>query len=172
MRYDRKFNRYERRDMQKAQMQKALEGHGLYLFENHTQADLTLPRPTKSGRRVIKSGEQFQGDDYYMSLVKTGFCRLIKVLQTPQQEAAALAASQQALLENHSQETPMNEQKLILDQPATIKESGQVEHVAGSPSLGKPQKLNESGKGGKAKAQPDVLINESPVSGGFVIVED
>jgi len=170
MRHDRKFNRYERQDMQKAKMKRAMEGFGLYLFENHTQADLTLPRPTKSGRRVIKSGEQFQGDDYYMSLVKTGFCRLIKVLQTPQQEAEA-ATTQQTLLEHQSQESHMNDEKLILDQPNTIKEHGEVEHVAGGSSLGKPQKLNESGKTGQ-KVQPDVLINESPVSGGFVIVED
>lgn len=64
----------------------------------------------------------------------------------------------------------MNDQKLILDQPATITEHGQVEQVAAKPSLGKPQKLNEGGA--KTKPQPNVLINESPVSGGFVIVED
>ena len=43
-------------------------------------------------------------------------------------------------------------------------------HKKGDTPLGEPEKLNESGDG--SDPQPDVLINESPVDGGFVIVED
>ena len=156
MRYDRKFTRNERKNFQVERAKKAMEGHGMFLFENNTNADLTLPRPTKSGRRVIGPKEQFQGDDYYMSLVRNNFLRLIEVLQTPQQEQEAI----------QKQEETVNQQnKLILDQPDVITEHGKIEHVV-KPPLAQP--LNESP--GQAKNQPDVLINESPT--GYVIVED
>lgn len=167
MRHDRKFNKYERKQHQTERLKKALEGHGMYLFENNSSADLTLPRPTKSGRRVIGPREQFQGDDYYMSMVRSNFLRLIEVIQTPQQEEQA----EQALLQK--QEEAVNQpEKLILDQPDVITEQGKVEHVAAQQPLGQPpqQPLNEGP--GQPQKQPDVLINESPCDGGFVIVED
>jgi hypothetical protein len=158
MRHDRKFTRNERKNFQTERVKKAMEGHGMFLFENNTNADLTLPRPTKSGRRIIGPKEQFQGDDYYMSLVRSNFLRLIEVIQTPEQEKQAL----------QKQEESVNTQtKLILDQPDVITEQGKVEHVA-MPSLGQAQPLNEGP--GQGQKQPDVLINESPT--GYVIVED
>jgi hypothetical protein len=158
MRYDRKFTKHERKQLQVDKMKKSLEGNGMFLFENNTNADLTLPRPTKSGRRVIGPKEQFQGDDYYMSMVRNNFLRLIEVLQTPQQEQEALLKQEEAVNQP---------EKLILDQPDVITEQGKIEHVAVG---NQPQPLNETPA--QPQAQPEVLINESPVDGGFVIVED
>lgn len=151
----RKFNKYEKKEVRAEMLENALHGEGLYLFQNNTNADLALPRPTKSGLRSVGPKQQFQGDNYYMQLVRGGFLRLIKEIQSPEAQRAAL------------EEKPMTEQKLILDQPDTITEAGKVEHVVNKP---KPvQKLNEQGKA--AQPQPDVLLNEGPVDDGFVIVQ-
>jgi hypothetical protein len=145
MNYRRKFNKYERKEIRSQQISEAMAGSGLYLYENKLNADFTLPRPTKSGLRSIGPKQQFQGDDYYLQLVRTGYLKLINVLQTPQQEAQ------------------VNEQKLILDQPEKVTHQGQVEQVA---AAAPQQKLNEAG----SQPQPDVLLNEAPVDDGFVIV--
>jgi hypothetical protein len=142
----RKFNKYEKREEQAKAVAQAMHGEGLYLYENNTDATLTLPRPTKSGVRVVGARKQFQGDNYYMSMVPI-YLRYIKELQSPQQERQA-----------------MNEQKLILDQPDTITHKGKVEHVVDKQSPS--QKLNEQG----GDDQGDILLNEGPVDNGFVIV--
>lgn len=140
----RKFNKYEKAEVRRDMLEKAYHGEGLYLYENHTQADLTLPRPTASGLRVIGSKQQFQGDNYYLQLVRSGLLRMIKELQSPEQERAAM----------------LQEERLILDQPDTITAQGRVEHVIEK----KVQKLNESDN----DPQEEVLLNEGPA--GFVIV--
>ena len=155
----RKFNKYERKENNRNQVQKAMHGEGLYLYENNTNADMTLPKPTNSGLRSVGPRQQFQGDNYYMSMVKVGHLRLIKELQSPAQERTA----NDAVI---NEETIMEQQeKLILDQPETVTEQGQIEHVQ-SPTTAQP--LNESGD----QPKKDVLINESPVDDGFVIVGD
>jgi hypothetical protein len=146
MKYN-KFNKYEKAQVRHDQIERAMHGEGLYLFENHTPADLTLPRPTKSGTRVVRSKAQFQGDDYYLQLVRSGHLRLIKELLSPEQERAAMQPQ---------------EEKLILDQPDTVTDKGKVEHVVDKTP--KVRKLNE----GDNDPQEEVLLNESP--SGFVIV--
>jgi hypothetical protein len=150
----RKFNKYEKKEVRAQVIQNALHGEGLYLFRNHTQADLTLPRPTKSGQRIVLAGKEFQGDDYYMQLVRQGLLRLVKEIQSPEQQRAALTEASV-------------EDKLLLEQPDTVTPQGKVEHVvAKAPAQ---HKLNEGKKSAKP-AEPDVLLNENPVDDGFVIV--
>jgi hypothetical protein len=74
---------------------------------------------------------------------------LIKELQSPAKEKAAMA-----------------EEKLILDQPDTVTQKGTVEHVVDQDVP--VQKLNEA----DSEEQTEVLLNESPVDDGFVIVGD
>lgn len=153
----RKFNKYEKQEVRAQQLENALHGEGLYLFRNNTNADLTLPRPTKSGLRVIGPGKEFQGDNYYMQLVKSGFCRLVKELQSPQQQQQQQQLNEAAIME----------EKLILDQPDMITEQGKVEHVVQkNPPV---QKLNETGKNSKGKEDSPMLLNEDSTE-GFVIV--
>lgn len=142
----RKFNKYEKQTVRREAIQQAMAGEGLYLYENKSNADLTLPRPTKSGLRIIGPKKQFQGDNYYMQLVRSGHLRLLKELQSPEQERAAM----------------LNEEKLILDQPDTVTAKGKVEHVVDKKTA--LQKLNE----GDGDPQEEVLLNEGPA--GFVIV--
>ena len=84
----RKFNKYEAKEVRAQMVENALHGEGLYLFRNNTNADLTLPRPTKSGIRNILPGKEFQGDNYYMQLVRQGLLKLVKELQSPEQQKA------------------------------------------------------------------------------------
>jgi hypothetical protein len=145
----RKFSKLEKKQMQAEQLRTAMHGEGLYLYENHSPSDLSLPRPTKSGLRIVQAGSQFQGDNYYMQLVQQGHLRLIKELQSPEQE--------RALMEQQ-------EDKLILDQPDTVTPKGKVEHVVDQDVP--VQKLNET----DSEEQPEVLLTEQPE--GFVIVGD
>jgi hypothetical protein len=144
----RKFNRYEQKEVRAQQIENAIHGEGIYLYRNNTNADLTLPRPTKSGLRSVGPGKEFQGDNYYMQLVKTGFCRLVKEIQSPQQALA---------------EANMQQDKLILDQPDMITEQGKVEHVVKNAPV---KKINEQDK----KDEESILLNEASSGEGFVIV--
>ncbi len=145
-----KFNKFEKKAIRKENIAAAMSGGGVFIYKNSSaQSELTLPRPTRSGVRKVGPGGQFQGDDYYMQLVRTGFLRLVEVLQTPEQE----------------KEAQMLEEKLLLEQPDQVTERGTVEHVV--PKKG-PAKLNEGGKNDKPST--DILLNESPADDGFVIV--
>lgn len=152
----RKFNKYEKKEVRAQQIENALHGEGLYLFRNSTKGDLTLPRPTKSGLRTIGPGKEFQGDSYYMQLVKQGHCRLIKEIQSPEQQQAVLNEANM-------------EEKLILDQPDIITEQGKVEHVV--PKTPPVQKIDENLPAQKTngKKPEDFLLNET-AGEGFVIV--
>lgn len=132
-------------DHQFISKEKVQSGKGYFLYENNTGGTLMLPKATASGVKQIEAVDpnrpgsgRFQGDDYFMSLVRNNMLRLIKTLRTGEEEK-------------------MNEEKLILDQPDTITEAGQVEHVAAP----KPkQPLHESEGEGEG---PVVLLNENPM---------
>jgi hypothetical protein len=145
----RKFNKYEKKEVRRTQIAEAMSGTGTYIFQNSSNnAELTLPRATHSGRRKIEGGGQFQGDSYYLQMVKTGLLKIVEVIQTPLQEKEADAMNQ----------------KLILDQPDQITESGKVEHVVEQKTT--VQKMNEGGN----EKKPDILLNEGPSADGFIIV--
>lgn len=145
----RKFSKNERKEIRTEMIKNAMAGKGLYLYRNNTNADITLPKPTNSGIRTVAPGKEFQGDNYFMQLVKQGLLRLVKELQSP---------------ENQNEGVKM-EEKLILDQPDTINNKGKVEHVVSKVV----KQINENDKDDE---QIDVLLNEKPVESGFLIVEN
>lgn len=151
----RKFNKLEKKEVRSQMLENALKGEGLYLYRNSTNADLKLPKPTSSGVRVVGPKKEFQGDNYYMQLVRAGLLTLVKELQSPN-----INENVEVL-----KEEKMSEEKLILDQPDTVTEEGKVEHVVSK----KKKKLNETKSA--EEQQPDVLLNEGPIEGGFVIVK-
>jgi hypothetical protein len=61
----RKFNKYERKEIRERKLRNDMVGTGLYIYENNTGGDLTLPKPTATGLRRIGPKERFQGDSYY-----------------------------------------------------------------------------------------------------------
>jgi len=126
-------------------VEKTQEGKGLFLYENNTAGTLMLPKQTKSGLKLVSAvnpkvpgSGRFQGDNYFMSMVRDNTLRLISVLRSVEQEEA------------------MSQEKLILDQPATITPQGTVEHVVQNPQ----QVVSEVVGAGQ---NPDVLLNENPM---------
>lgn len=162
MKYN-KMNRFERKANQKLKLKEALQGEGVYVYENNTRGDLDLPKPTASGKKSLKVGEQFQGDNYYMRYVPTmlRYIRCIVPAGQPEAAAALPAAPAQQLNEG----TTMSEQKLILNQPDRVTNRGKVEHVVSQPQ----QQLNE-GQPKKDAPTPEVLINEDPMDGVEIIL--
>lgn len=143
-----KSNRYERTQEQVARKAKALHGEGLYVFRNRS-GELNLPKPAKDGRNKIGPHKEFEGDSYFLEMVRKNELILVKTLITPEQER-----------EN------MSEQKLILDQPDKVTNEGTVEHVISNPAkqLQEQQPAQEEVK--------DVLLSEDPVDGVEIILND
>ena len=114
----------------------SIRGNGMYLFENNTKGDLYLPRATQSGRRLVRKGEQFVGDNYFFSMMKTNELKLMKELQSPEDQEKA---------------------KLLTEQPPIVTRGGQVEYVQ---EQHPQQKFNEQGN-----EMQDVLLTEAPIDG-------
>jgi hypothetical protein len=149
-----RFNKWERKENRAKELAKNMHGEGLYLYENVNNADLTLPRPTKGGVRKVGPKGRFQGDNYYMQMVRSHDLRLIEILQTPEAE----------------REANMKEQKLILDQPDRVTNEGTIEQVV-APGKAKLHKLNDATEEKEKQKQPEVLITEDPMSGVEIILE-
>ena len=138
-----KISKYEARAFRKKKLEYDLRGKGLYVFRNAQDSDLMLPKPDANGSRVVGPGQEFQGDDYFMDLVKTNEARLVRTLIPPEQ-----------------MENTMTEEKLILDQPETVTTEGTVEQIVEEPPI---KKLNEAPV--DDQVDPEVLINEDPMDG-------
>lgn len=137
-----KLNKYESREYRHKKMERATKGSGLYVYRNHNNATLMLPKPLADGTKTISPGAEFQGDSYFMEMVRTNQIRLVRTLIQEQQT--------------------VQEEKLILDQPDTVTTEGKVEHVAVRPEV-KP--LNETPCEQKCNESQEVLLNEDPVDG-------
>lgn len=156
--FRKKLNRLERREFQKQKLARDLAGSGLYIYENNTSGTLTLPKPTDSGKRIVAPKEQFQGDSYFMSLVKppNNLLKLVRVVTQDLPETQT-----QTLVESN-----MNEQKLILDQPDRVTSEGTVEQVVVKQQP--VQKLNDSVE--KKQPPKEVLLTEDPMDGIEIIL--
>ncbi len=149
-----RFNKWERKENRAKELAKNMFGEGIYIFENVNNADLTLPRPTKAGVKRVGPKGRFQGDNYYMQMVRSHDLRLIEIIQTPEAE----------------REANMKEQKLILDQPDRVTNEGTIEQVV-APGKAKLHKLNDATEEKEKQKQPEVLITEDPMSGVEIILE-
>lgn len=150
-----RLNKYEKNMLRAQKRKAALSGKGLYVFRNNTSGDLLLPRPTKSGITRVSTNEEFQGDDYYMFMVRNNELRLVRQIESPEQPAKTL---------NETTEPNMAD-KLITEQPPVVTNEGTVEFVEQKP---KQQKLDEH-KPNEQQPQPDVLLNENPLDGIEII---
>lgn len=147
-----KLNRYEKREAQEKKVKSSLFGTGKYLYENNTDGDLSLPKPTNEGIRNVGPRKRFEGDSYYMKLVgqPMNLLKLIKKISC----------------EETKEKEMTEEKKLILDQPDTINNQGKIEHVVSDQVP--VQNLNDNTDLNEKK--PDVLLNESPVDGVEIIL--
>jgi hypothetical protein len=149
------MNRYEKREANREKLRTCLHGEGLYLYENTSSGDLYLPKPLPGGQTVVAPKKQFEGDNYYMKLVGSGL-KIVQVIRSPEAHESLF-----------NEEVAMND-KLILDQPNTITNEGQVEHVV--KKAAKVQPINDNHAHKPQQVQPQVLINEDPISGVDILL--
>jgi hypothetical protein len=151
----RKFTKYEKKENRERNLKVNMAGTGLYIYENNTDGDLTLPKPTATGQRRVGPRQRFQGDSYYMQWVKPPL-NLLRFVDTVVAQPTVPATLT---------EVNMADRKLILDQPDIITEKGKIEHIV---SDGPQQPLNDVNN--PNPKQPDVLINENPLDGVEIIL--
>lgn len=157
-----KLNRYERRIMHAEKLKQNFEGSGIYIYENNTDGDLTLPKATSSGVRIVGARRRFQGDSYFMKWVGNpmNLLRLVEVVQP--------AVNTNINTEEQTASENMNtEKQLILDQPDTITHQGKIERVIQDPNT---IPLNDA-TAIKPNTQPETLINEAPIDGVEIIID-
>lgn len=161
MRYAPRPNRIERRQLNAKKLEANMSGSGLYIYENNTDADLTLPKPTASGVRVVGPRRRFQGDSYFLKLVGSpmNLLRLVEEI-TPKKTTAEIA---EEIANQKKENANMSQQKLILDQPDTVTAKGKVEHVVNTDTPVQP--LNDSAN----QKNADVLLTENPLDGVAII---
>lgn len=156
MRLHKRFTKYEKKEHREANLKINMAGTGVYIFENNTDGDLTLPKPTATGQRKVGPRQRFRGDSYYMQWVKPPL-NLLRFIETVTVVDPALLAPQT--------EDTMNQKKLILDQPDTITQHGKIEHVVVD---GPQQKLHDANDPNPKNAP--VLLTEDPLDGVEIIL--
>jgi len=149
-----RLSRYEVKQLRHQKRKAALEGQGVYVFRNNTSGELFLPRPTKSGITRVPVNEEFQGDDYYMFMVRNNELRLVRQIEAPPKPTVV----------NEQTENTMSEDKLITEQPPVVTNEGTVEFV--EKPKNPQQKLNENQP---AEQPQDILLNENPMDGIEII---
>lgn len=135
----------------KLKAERALAGEGLYEYRNRNKnATLNLPKPTEDGQKTVPPNGTWEGDNYFMSLVRSNEATLVREIISPQQE----------------REEKMTQEKLLLDQPELVTEQGQVEHVVENE---KQKQLNETKE--KTNEEAKKLLVEAPLDGVEIMLD-
>ena len=92
------MNKKQRREDRLKKVQLELSGSGLYVYENNTDADLSLPRATKSGLRNIGPRQRFEGDSYYLKLISPPI-NLLKLIEVKEEATTENKAVDTAVVE-------------------------------------------------------------------------
>jgi hypothetical protein len=81
------MNKKQRREDRLKRVQEELSGSGLYVYENNTDADLSLPRTTKTGLKNIGPRQRFEGDSYYLKFISPPI-NLLKLIEIKEEAGA------------------------------------------------------------------------------------
>ncbi len=138
------------------------KGHGIYVYENNTNADLMLPKPTLTNQKIVPPKGKFRGDSFFMSMVKNNSLKLVEIIQS-EQEALKI------IEQNINKEGENMQNKLILDQPSIVTTKGTIEHVQVDKycNVNKNENLNIS----EEEKNKEVLLVEDPI-GTIEIIND
>lgn len=160
MRIGPRLTKYEKKEIRERKLKMDMAGTGMYIYENNTSGDLTLPKPTASGQKRVGPRQRFQGDSYYMAWVKPplNLLKFIETVTAPEPKAELTL----------TEEATMADKKLILDQPDTITHHGKVEHAVDEFGQPKKQKLHDSTD--PTARKQDVLLTEDPLDGVEIIL--
>lgn len=141
----RKKTKAERKEKQ----MHALFGKGRYLYRTKN-SDVILPKPDAKGRKFIPANSTFEGDDYFMFLVKNHTIFLADTLDS-------------GIIKEEKE--PLMEQKLLLDQPDQVTQIGTVENVV---IRQEEKKITEK----KTQlADGNILITDDAMSGIEIILD-
>lgn len=176
-----KYSKKQSKEKKKERLENLMSGTGLYLYENNTDADLSLPKLSTEGFKSIGPRKRFTGDSYFMSLVKTPLCllRLIEEIKTENTESteSTIAVEEKEKEKQEKKEVRLinskrkvkkskkkkkvkkMKEKLVLDQPDVVTQAGKVE-----------QNL-ESQKEENIENQEEKLLIENP-SGNIEIISE
>jgi hypothetical protein len=136
-----------------------MEGTGLYRFKNNSKGTLMLPKPAQDGRRQIGVDEEFIGDSYFITFLKKELIILEQITTEEIEEAQPPEVIEERI--------DMSE-RLILDQPDTIKVNGKIEHVVQGQQ--KPTQTLPLVEDDLDPAKKKVLINEDPLDGMEIVL--
>ena len=154
-----RLSKYEQNMLRDQKRKAALSGSGLFIFRNNTSGELMLPRPTKSGKTRLAPKEEFQGDDYYMFMVRNNELRLVRQLEPPTGVVQAVKVTEQVMAEHHTAAD-----HIIVEQPPTVTTEGTEEVNVVDPTK-QPKKLNEGQPKEHQSQQGDILLNDNPLDG-------
>jgi hypothetical protein len=174
MKYGKKLSTAKKKE----KMTRLMAGDGVFIYENNTDADLSLPKPSLEGFTKVGPRRRFKGDSYFMTLVKTPVC-LLKLIEEVKEEAKIEEIVEEVKINHEKKEDgsinnkvkkvvrkkkkkkakkgskPKMKEKLILDQPDVVTEAGKLEQIE-----------NE-----ETQVQEEKLLTENP-SGDIEIISE
>ncbi|MHA2043395.1 MAG: hypothetical protein ACW99G_01300 [Candidatus Thorarchaeota archaeon] len=150
-RQTKKLTRPEQRQKNKEHIEYHQQGTGLFVFRNKNDSTLELSKESADGRKHIGPKQEFHGDSYFMNLLG----KELTLVRTIEPQANTMGTETKEGIMNEGQIT---EEKLILDQPATVTTEGTIERVVSEQPPVK--KLNET-----QSEQQDILLCEDPLEG-------
>lgn len=118
----------------------------IYIFRNHKNCSLMLPKESLDGKKEVLPGETWKGDSYFLDNTVNKLHLAVVV--------------EECISGVKKVEENIMEEKLILDQPETVTTKGVVEQVVVNDAI----QLNE-GNPDEEHASVEKLICESPLSG-------
>jgi hypothetical protein len=146
-----RYSKKQSKDKKKQRIEGLMSGEGVFIYENNTDADLSLPKMSLDGQKTIGPRKRFKGDSYFMSLVKTPVCllRLIEEIKEPKEETKEEFNIQKSEKSQEIKEKKIvktinkkgkkkkkkvtkdkkMKEKLILDQPEVVTKAGKLEQV-------------------------------------------
>lgn len=169
------YNRYERKQIQQEKLAQSLAGSGLFVYKNPSRTGtLTLPKPTDTGKRMIGPMEEFQGDSYFMALVRTNDLIKVRTLVSIEQHKANAIAAEQAKLALAAPPAPKVEVSVV----KTVTEEHVLSEATEERPKTKPTRKVETVTTTKTSTQqrklvldqPDQITNEGKVE--HVVRED
>lgn len=149
---------------QRAKREYYLHGEGLYVYRNRTNGTLNLPKPTKSGLVEVAIGGEWEGDNYYMFLVRNNMAALVRTISDPVVQEVVVPETiviEESVI-TEGKENMQN--KLILDQPECVTSEGKVEHVIVEPKNKTKEKVTKQ-KSSKFDENKEILLNDDPLDG-------
>lgn len=174
---------------------KPTKSSGWYVFRNHKNCELTLPKVTSKGVQSISYNETWEGDVYYFSLVRSRLAQFVRevpieelnsnntiisentvdIVEKAEKNTHETLSNSDEFLENEQKkENEIMSEKLILDQAPCVTTNGSVEQYVVNPETPiNPEDLGiimldnvkTTKKKNKVNEQKDILLNDSPLSG-------